>query len=134
MFSLPDERFARVAGVDALAYVRYLWLCTKIAFLVTVISVCALLPTHLTSDFVTQEQRRQQRLNCKDTEAADAVAVRLLPRRLPPLLHSCAGWRWTAGSRCPKSSGHLAPCVDSSAHGIWANLANMKREAWPAHI
>lgn len=77
VFTLPDEQFARVAGVDALAYVRYLKLCLKIAAFVTLIAFGALLPTNMTSDFVSKELRRQARLGCELEEDKDAVAVRL---------------------------------------------------------
>lgn len=74
VFSLPDEQFARVAGIDALTYVRYLWLCLKIAAFVTVVSFCALLPTNITSDLVTTIMRRQARLGCKETEEKSLAA------------------------------------------------------------
>lgn len=104
VFSLPDEQFARVAGIDALTYVRYLWLCFKIAALVTIVSFGALLPTNLTSDAVSKIMRRQARLGCKDTEAPDlgARSFHCLPlsggQKVSPKFHvsrgkrGCLGW------------------------------------------
>lgn len=75
VFSLPDEQFARVAGVDALAYVRYLKLCLKIAGLVFFISFAVLLPVNYTSDLVSKMLRKQARLGCTNKEDTDAVAA-----------------------------------------------------------
>eukprot|EP00892_Ulva_mutabilis_P001308 jgi/Ulvmu1/11178/UM072_0014.1 len=90
VFTLPDEQFARVAGVDALTYVRYLWLCTKIAFLVTVIAFVALLPTHLTNDLISKTKDRQDRLGCKDEGTGNALEERIQEEDAPMAAPSAA--------------------------------------------
>lgn len=91
---MPDEQFAACAGYDALTYVKFLQLCLRLTFWVTIIVGITVLPTNWAAGtFIDQQLNLQDDVEAKlkaknaswtiavcdvEIDAEDAAAVAAL--------------------------------------------------------
>jgi hypothetical protein len=85
IFAMSDERFAAVAGFDALTFIRFLSLCARISAIIAFFALLVLLPLNWTSDNVNKIQGIQK-VSCAEKaaegEKADVRSSRRMLNRL----------------------------------------------------
>jgi hypothetical protein len=77
IFALSDERFAAVAGFDALTFIHFLGLCIRISAIIAFFALCVLLPINWTADNINSI-KAIQKSTCPEKIAESEAKVRLL--------------------------------------------------------